>query len=63
MYACSNKSKSSKIRVKVTEQTQCEFKLNLPSYTHTLSVSWVLISSVFTHKLLAPKSQTKGFPQ
>lgn len=64
MCAYSNKGKSSKLRVKVTQQTQCEFKLN-PSqlHTRTLSLSWVLITSVFPLKLPAPKSQAKGFPQ
>ena len=62
MYAYSNKSKSRKMRIKVTEQTQCEFKMN-PFQLHTHSLSEVLISSVFPNKLPSPKSQTKGFPQ
>lgn len=66
MYACSNKSKSKKMRIKVTEQTQCEFKMN-PSQLHTLSHgcwSQVYFLINFLHQSLKPRdfpnNQTYG---
>ena len=64
MCAYSNKGKSSKLRVKVTQQTQCEFKLN-PSqlHTRTLSLSHGCWSQVYFLLNFLPQSlKPKDFP-